>query len=167
MSDTSMDKNLTLYIQENQASFYRVAYSYVKDTDTAFDIIQEAIIKALKNRKTLKNGEYLKTWFYRILINECLMYIRKNKKIIFLDNIEDYMPVCDDNNYIDKFDDMQVLYSAIEKLEPNLKTIIILRFFEDMKLEEIAKVTNTKLSTVKSRLYKALDILRIDINDLQ
>lgn len=167
MSDISMEKLLTLYIKENQESFYRVAYSYVKDTNTALDVIQEAIIKALKNRNTLKNEEYLKTWFYRILINECLMHIRKNKKITYLDNIDEYSPVRDENNDIDNFDDMQVLYNAIEKLEPNLKTIIILRFFEDMKIEEIAKVTNTNLNTVKSRLYKALKILRISIEDLE
>ncbi len=167
MSDISMDKILTLYIKENQESFYRVAYSYVKDTNTALDVIQEAIIKALKNRNTLKNEEYLKTWFYRILINECLIHIRKNKKIAYIDNIDECNPIKDESNDIDNFDDMQVLYNAIEKLEPNLKTIIILRFFEDMKIEEIAKVTNTNLNTVKSRLYKALKILRIDIEDLE
>ncbi len=167
MSDISMEKLLTLYIKENQESFYRVAYSYVKDTNTALDVIQEAIIKALKNRNTLKNEEYLKTWFYRILINECLMHIRKNKKITYLDNIDECSPIRDESNDIDNFDDMQVLYNAIKKLEPNLKTIIILRFFEDMKIEEIAKVTNTNLNTVKSRLYKALKILRISIEDLE
>ena len=55
------------------------------------------------------------------------------------------------------------MLSLIEKLEPELKTIIFLRFYEEMKLEEIAKVTETNLSTVKSRLYRALRLLRLEI----
>lgn len=53
------------------------------------------------------------------------------------------------------------MYDAIDGLNPKLKTIVILYFFEGMKLEEISKITHTNLSTVKSRLYKALDILKI------
>lgn len=156
------DKIIAMYIKENQQSFYRTAYSYVKDSDASLDIIHNAIVKAIKKSNTLKKEEYLKTWFYRILINECLMYLRKSKKIVYIDEVDEYNQAYDCMQ--DKMDALD-LYSAIEKLDSNLKTIILLRFFEDMKLDEIAKVTNTNLSTVKSRLYKALDILKITIND--
>lgn len=165
MPDMSKDKLLTLYIKENQESFYRVAYSYVKNSDTALDLVQDAIVKALQKRSTLKNEDYLRTWFYRILINECLMYLRKNKKIVYLNDLEEYVP--NDDNCTDNQYDIQELYNAIEQLEPNLKTIILLRFFEDMKLDEIAKVTNTNLNTVKSRLYKALNLLKLKVEDYQ
>ena len=52
------------------------------------------------------------------------------------------------------------MYAAIERLDPREQTIIRLRFFQDMKLEEIARVTETNLNTVKSRLYKSLGKLR-------
>ena len=52
------------------------------------------------------------------------------------------------------------LYRAIGTLEPKLRTVIILRFFEDLKLEQIAKVTHTNLSTAKSRLYRGLGLLK-------
>lgn len=164
VQNISKDKLLTLYIKENQESFYRLAYSYVKSSDTALDLVQDAIVKALQKRETLKNEEYLKTWFYRILINECLMYIRKNKKIVYINDLEDYIP---NDSFIDNHDDVEQLYNAIEELEPNLKTIVLLRFFEDMKLSEIAKITNTNLNTVKSRLYKALNLLRLKVEDFQ
>lgn len=57
------------------------------------------------------------------------------------------------------------LYKAIDELNPKLKTIIILRFFEDMKLEDIANITHTNVNTVKSRLYKALHLLKINLED--
>ena len=148
------------FIKENEEKLYKVAYSYVKNPDTALDLVQDSIVKALQKRHTLKHPEYLKTWFYRILINECLMFIRKNKKIVYLENLDVYFnePSLSslENNNID-------LYHAIDNLSPQLKTIILLRFFEDMKLEEIARITGVNLNTIKSRLYKALKILKIDM----
>ena len=55
------------------------------------------------------------------------------------------------------------LYQALDKLPIKLKTVVLLRFFEDMKLEEIAQITGVNLSTVKSRLYKALKVLKINM----
>ena len=55
------------------------------------------------------------------------------------------------------------LYKAIDSLKPKLKTVIILRFFEDKSLAEISKITNSNLSTVKTRLYKALKELKVKI----
>ena len=160
MCEYKDDKLVISFIKENEEKLYKVAYSYVKNPDTALDLVQDSIVKALQKRHTLKHPEYLKTWFYRILINECLMFIRKNKKIVYLENLDVYFnePSLSslENNNID-------LYHAIDNLSPQLKTIILLRFFEDMKLEEIARITGVNLNTIKSRLYKALKILKIDM----
>lgn len=145
------------FIEENQDKLYRIAFSYVKNEDLALDIVQESIEKALRNIKTLKHEEYVKTWFYRILINESLGYIRRNKNTILCqvedlkDNIE-----WNDNITIEGID----LYNNIGKLKEKLRTVIILRFFEDLKIEEIARITKTSPNTVKSRLYKGLEELK-------
>lgn len=145
------------YVKNNQEKLYRVAFSYSKDEEAALDIVQEAITKALKNIGKLKKEEYVKTWFYRILINECLQYIKKNKRIITceLQEIENKIQ-WNDNITIDGID----IYKHIQSLNEKLKTVIILRFFEDMKIEEIAKITNSNINTVKSRLYKGLEELK-------
>lgn len=145
------------FIEENQDKLYRIAFSYVKNEDLALDIVQESIEKALRNIKTLKHEEYVKTWFYRILINESLGYIRRNKNTTLCqvedlkDNIE-----WNDNITIEGID----LYNNIGKLKEKLRTVIILRFFEDLKIEEIARITKTSPNTVKSRLYKGLEELK-------
>ena len=59
------------------------------------------------------------------------------------------------------------LYTAIDRLPADLKTVIILRFFEDMKLDTIAKITSTNLSTTKSRLDRALQYLKLDMEVLE
>lgn len=145
------------FIEENQDKLYRIAFSYVKNEDLALDIVQESIEKALRNIKTLKHEEYVKTWFYRILINESLGYIRRNKNMTLCqvedlkDNIE-----WNDNITIEGID----LYNNIGKLKEKLRTVIILRFLEDLKIEEIARITKTSPNTVKSRLYKGLEELK-------
>lgn len=145
------------FIEENQDKLYRIAFSYVKNEDLALDIVQESIEKALRNIKTLKHEEYVKTWFYRILINESLGYIRRNKNTI-LCQVEDLKNNIEwnDNITIEGID----LYNNIGKLKEKLRTVIILRFFEDLKIEEIARITKTSPNTVKSRLYKGLEELK-------
>ena len=144
------------YIKDNQEKLYRIAFSYSKNEEAALDIVQEAITKALKNINKLSEESYIKTWFYRILINESLQYIRKNKRILTyeLEAIENKV----DCN-VDFAEGLDV-YKYVQDLNEKLKTVIILRFFEDMKISEIAKITKTNESTVKSRLYKGLKKLK-------
>lgn len=145
------------YIKNNQEKLYRVAFSYSKNEEEALDIVQEAITKALKNIGKLKEEKYVKTWFYRILINECLQYIRRNKRLITceLKEIENKIE-WNDNITVEGID----IYKKVQSLNEKLQTVIVLRFFEDMKIEEIAKITNVNISTVKSRLYKGLKELK-------
>lgn len=144
------------YIKENQEKLYRIAFSYSKNEEAALDIVQEAITKALKNINKLREESYIKTWLYRILINESLQYIRKNKRILTceLETIENKI------DYNVDFAEGLDVYKHVQKLNEKLKTVIILRFFEDMKISEIAKITKTNESTVKSRLYKGLKELK-------
>ena len=160
MLTTSNDKEIIEFIKDNQEYFFRVAFSYVKNQDQALDIVQEAIVKALQKRYTLRHIEYLKTWFYRILVNECFATIKKSKKLLFLGSYQDFEESLKTK---DKYHEEDELYHAMDLLEPKLKMIIILRFFEDMKIEEIAKITRTNTNTVKTRLYKALKILKMNM----
>ena len=150
-------ETLTNYIKENQEKFYKIALTYSKNEDAALDIVQEAIVKALNNINKLKKEEYVKTWFYRILINECLQYIKKSKRI----SIYEFQDI---ESQIEWNDDISIngidMYKYIESLDSKLRTVIILRYFEDMKIEEIAKITKANVNTVKSRLYKALQVLK-------
>lgn len=145
------------YIKENQDKLYKIAYTYTKDKDLSLDVVQESITKALEHIGSLKHEEYVKTWFYRILINESIKSSRKNKKLEeygLLDN------VATDKKYDEELIESIDIYKNIQKLNEKLKTVIILRFFENLKIEEIAYITKTNVSTVKSRLYKGMEELK-------
>ncbi len=156
------EQELIELLKNKKEKYYRIAFTYVKNRDDALDIVHNAVVKALQKIHTLKNREYLETWFYRILINESVTFIRKNKNILFFDELSNFNPT------VEQIDEEQhiTLYSAIDKLSPKLKTVIIFRFFEELKLEEIAEITATNLSTVKARLYKALKLLKIELEDV-
>ena len=153
--EQTVQQQLTDFIVAHQEDFYRLAFSYVKNRDAALDVVQESIVKALAKADTVRRPEYIKTWFYRILLNESMNHYRRTRRLVPL---EDAVPEAADprGDPAERLD----LYDAIERLEPREQAIIRLRFFEDMKLEEIARVTATNLNTVKSRLYKSLRKLR-------
>lgn len=151
----STHQQLVDYLVSGQADFYRLAFSYVKNRDAALDVVQESIVKALSKSDTLRETAYLKTWFYRILLNESMNYFRRGRRLVpFPEQQEE--PAAPDPDVGERLD----LYDAIDRLSLQEQAVIRLRFFEDMKLEEIAQATGANLNTVKSRLYKSLRKLR-------
>jgi RNA polymerase sigma factor, sigma-70 family len=150
---------LTKFIIENKDNYYRLAYSYARSREDALDIVQESIVKALSSRKTLKDTTFIKSWFYRIVINTALDFLRKNKKYSYLDEEQWEMLSV---GSVDTYEDVD-LQNALEKLSPQNRTIIILRFFEDMKLSDIAGILGENENTVKSRLYATLKKLRLEL----
>lgn len=157
------EQELVRLIKDHKEKYYRVAFAYVKNTEDALDIVHDAIVKALQKINMLSRKEYLETWFYRILINESISFVRKNKKIESIDELPDaQLPATEETDR----EQYMTLYDSIDKLSSKLKTVVILRFFEDMKFDEIAKITSTKQSTVKARLYKALKLLKMDMEDI-
>ncbi|MDY2629164.1 MAG: RNA polymerase sigma factor [Lachnospiraceae bacterium] len=147
------------YILANQEKFYRLAYSYIKNPDGAMDAVQNAICRALEKYRTLRDIKAVKTWFYRILVNECLMYLRKHDKEIPVDS--DSWEGWNNGIYIESaFEPGEEVFKKLDRLNPEVRTVIILYYFEELTLKEIADVTQTNLNTVKSRMYSGLRKLK-------
>ena len=68
---------LAAYLVANQEKFYRLAFSYVRSQEAALDIVQNAVVKGLEHAESIREMAYIKTWFYRILVNESLSYMKK------------------------------------------------------------------------------------------
>ena len=148
---------VTNLIQDKYKKYYKIVYNYVKNEDDALDVVQEGAYKAILHCKKLKNIEYADTWICRIMINEAIKFLKKNN--IYHDDILK----CDISTN-DSYENID-LKEAFESLEVKDKAIIELRFFEDMTLEDIAYVLNENISTVKSRLYRALNKLKISLKN--
>ncbi|MFQ9514919.1 MAG: sigma-70 family RNA polymerase sigma factor [Eubacterium sp.] len=144
----------------NYEKYYRMAYSYVHNESDALDIVQESAYKAIFNSQKLREIKYADTWICRIVINEAMELLRKNKRNSVL--ILEENDVRKEENQVgcEKID----LSAAMESLSAKEKTVVMLRYFEDMSLEQVADVAGEKLSTVKSRLYRALRKMKVNLS---
>lgn len=154
---------LIQYILENQDRFYRVAYSYTKHQEDALDVVQNAVCKALESYESIRNADAIKTWFYRILTNECLTVIRKRKKAALLDDTVEQELVYYEKGY-ELGDDIE---KELDNLDLEIQEIIKLRFFEEMSLKEISSITGLNLNTVKSKLYRGLKLLKENMQEAE
>lgn len=143
-------------IYKNQALKY--SYLITNDKFTSEDIVQEAFIKCYSSAKSLKNVEHFKSWFFKILTRIAWKRVGKDKKALPIDNIFEKV----DDESIDKSINMyirnqeeEILHAEIENLDLKQKTVIVLFYFNELSIKEIAKIMGCFEGTVKSRLYSA------------
>lgn len=137
---------------------YRIAFSYVHNPDDAMDIVQESVYKAIYNAGQVKNEKYIKTWICKIVIHASVDFMKKNQKEIPVEQLYEMDEPSVQDTYQD-FDTMQ----ALDSLEEREKAVVILRYFEDRKLEDIAIILDENINTIKSILYRSLKKLKIEI----
>lgn len=149
-------------INEKKALFYRTAFFYLKNREDCLDVIQETVCKTYLSIKKLKEPSKFYGWFTKILINNCIDHLKKNKLYVeFDENISFFS----DNN-LASHEELLDLHKSIDLLSEKYKTIIVLKYFHDMTLNEIADILNCPIGTVKTNLHKALQELRIDLKEV-
>lgn len=146
------------FVLKNMDSAYRFAYSYAKNKEDAEDIISESLLRAWKAIDSLRDERNMKAWFFKIISNTAVTYLKKKGAYIAMDDNDlerlEYKE--------DKYNDYS-FESMIKNLPEKYKEVIVLRFFEDMSLAQIAEILSLNENTVKTRLYRALKILKVDI----
>ena len=139
---------------------YQMAYINTRNKDMALDIIQETTIVAFKNIKSLKEPLAFKKWITRILVNITISELKKRKKVIHIDN---YDVINNDDIFINNksinIDEKLDLYNAVDLLKNNYKTIIIMKYFNDLTIKEIGYTLNLSENTVKTNLKRAKEAL--------
>ena len=140
----SLYERLIQYILDDQDRFYRVAYSYTRHQEDALDAVQSAVCKALEAHERIKNADAIRTWFYKILINECLTVLKKRGRVVLTADTAKQEEAYYEKGYEQGGD----IEQELEKLEMDVQVIIKLRFFEEMSLKEIAIITGYNLYTV-------------------
>lgn len=116
------------------------------------DIVQESAYRVIRDLDKLKERKYLSTWIYRIVINTAIDTLRKKKReTVSYEDIE----IVHEDQYKEE-DPLEIL----NVLEDKDRALVILKYLEDWKLEEISEALDMNISTVKSRLYRALKKLK-------
>lgn len=149
-------------ILEKYNQYYRLAYSYVHSEADAFDIVQNGAYKALRCCDRLKQQEYAETWIYRIMLNEIFSWLKQSKTLSYDELYEEQGNEAEAKE--DTYENVD-LQKALDALPVKDKAIVLLKYFEDKKLEEIAQILDENVSTVKSRLYRSMKKLRVMLSD--
>lgn len=160
-------------IREHEKLVFNLALRYVKNYDDASDITQAVFITVYRSIGGFKGKSKLSTWLYRITVNECVDFSRRNKlynnftvplEQISGDGESTEIPLPDPSYSPDITYERQELQNtirlAVESLPPISREIIILRDIHDLSYSEIAEALNIELGTVRSRLARARIKLR-------
>lgn len=146
----------------NHEMLYKIAFKYLKNHDDVLDALQETAYNAAKKAGNVKNREYILTWIVRILINTCLQMLKKKQQF---DIVE-----FDENAYYAK---AYIIDSDIEiseillKINKNYRDVIIMKYIEGYKINEIAKSYKKPESTIKTWLRRGLEALGSEVKSYE
>ena len=147
-------------INENRLKMYKTAIAILKDEDDANDAIQEALYSAYKNYYSLREKSYFTTWIIKILINKCYNIINKNKKIAYIDDTIIQNTASSEDNY----EIENSLEWVLNQIDKDLREIVVLYYYDDFSVADIANVLEIPQGTVKSRLSRAREQIKEIIN---
>ncbi|WP_153730736.1 sigma-70 family RNA polymerase sigma factor [Sporosarcina obsidiansis] len=147
----------------------QLVYSYVHNIAIAEDLTQDIFVKCYTSLHTYKGKSTLRTWLWRISINHCKDYLKSwyNKKVIVSETESAFMGVQHisvEQTVIQNEEDDR-LSSAVLNLPINYREVIYLFYFQEMPIKEIAIVIEVKENTVKTRLRRAKELLKIGLEE--
>lgn len=131
----------------------------VIDHDDADDLVQETFIKVWNNLHSFREDAQLYTWIYRIATNECLNFLRKKKNRFFLpinDVQHELTQKLDSGAHIDGDEIQLKLQKALLKLPDKQRLVFNMKYFDEMKYEDIADITGTSVGSLKASYHHAV-----------
>ena len=143
---------------------YRTAYMVTGDHQMAEDATQEAFLKAFTKLNTLRDMEKFGSWVCVIAANYAIDLLRKKKRMVFSDNLSrhaDNSPGTSPQESWEKTESSQEVREALSLLEPEEREILVLKYFNELSIKEIAVLTGTPTGTIKSRLFRAREKVKI------
>ena len=171
-----MDREEKDYVLEKMMIEYgnelvRLAFFYVKDAEIAKDMVQNTFIKCYKNLDSFRFDAQIKTWLYRITINECKDYLKSwNYKMVqvksFINETAKSILPSTEKTVIDKCNNEEIK-DTIFSLPKVYREVVYLYYYDSLTTEEIAKVLDIPVNTVKTRLRRAKQRLKSMIKEAE
>jgi RNA polymerase sigma-70 factor, ECF subfamily len=143
------------WVRQTMPDSYRVAVAILRDEAAAQDVLQDAVLRAWVAWPRLRDRSRLDAWLERIIVNCCRDRLRKearNSRAIRALRLDSHDPQLNPR--------IEALRQAMERLSPDHRIAVTLRYFDDLSIEEIARRTGSREGTIKSRLHHALRALR-------
>jgi len=149
----------------------RLAFSYVKDAEIAKDMVQNTFIKCYKSLDSFRFDAQIKTWLYRITINECKDYLKSwNYKMVhvksFINETAKSILPSTEKTVLDKYNNEEIK-DTIFSLPKVYREVVYLYYYDSLTTDEIANVLDVSVNTVKTRLRRAKQRLESMIKEAE
>lgn len=167
-NEETQNYGFNLLVREYQERIYWHVRKMVIDHDDADDLVQEIFIKVWKNIKNFREDAKLYTWLYRIATNECLSFLSKKKRRFFLPihDVEAELTNKIDLNVSMDGEEIQIqLQKALLKLPAKQRLVFNMKYFDEMKYEEIAEITETSVGALKASYHHAVKKIEEILNN--
>ena len=186
--DDLVNKRINEVLKGNQDAFeeivtlfqhrlYHVCYRMLSNAQEAEDIAQEAFVRAYINIHTFDQKRKFSTWLFRIATNLCIDRIRKKKPDYYLDanvpgteGLDMYSQIAADGDLpeeeVERMETQKRIQYEISKLPDKYRSVIILRYIEELPLQEIGDILELPLGTVKTRVHRGRAALRKQMGNL-
>ncbi len=159
LNDESKNFGFNLLVKKYQEKTYWHIRKMVIDHDDADDLVQEVFIKVYNNIDKFRADSQLYTWIYRIATNECLTFLNKKRRRFFLplgDVEKELNSKLDHSPHIDG-DEIQLrLQKALLKLPDKQRMVFNMKYFDEMKYEDISEITDTSVGALKASYHHAV-----------
>lgn len=147
-------------VHRNEVRIHDLCYRMVKNYDDARDMAQETFLKAYKNINRFNERSKFSTWLYRIAVNNCLNFLKRQKPT---DEIQENIADSPQESPVEIYRKKklrELIQNAVSRLPNVQKTVFTLRALNDMPYQEISEILKKPLSTVKVNYHLALKNLR-------
>jgi len=165
-------KDFTSFIKENYKKFYNFAFFYLGNREETEDVLQEAFIKIYKKFSSVRNQASLYNWSLKIIRNKCIDFLREQKIKRCFSDISEFLNLKSNPDLTepDKIYERNLINSqineALNKLKIKEKEVFILKYYNNLSIKEISKITKLSESNVKVTLFRAVNKLRKIIKNL-
>jgi len=154
-----------------QHKLYQVCYRMLASKEEAEDITQEAFVRAYINLHSFDQKRKFSTWIYRIATNLCIDRIRKKKPDYYLDaevagteGLDMYSQIAADEQLpeetLEQMELQERIQYEISRLPDKYRAVIVLKYIEELSLQEISEILEMPLGTVKTRIHRGREALR-------
>ena len=162
-TDARMEEFETIY-EKYSPLLYRIAFTYLKNQDDVVDLLQDVFIKRLYKAPKFESEEHEKRWMIRVTVNLAKDQLKSFwKKSVMIDERETLQQRECQNWGLN--DTEREIFTLVMALPEKQKIVTYLHYFEGYTCKEIAEIMHCKESTVKMRLKKAREILRMEIQE--
>ena len=163
-------ESYNLLISRWEKRVYNYLLRITANREDALDLTQDVFLKAYQNLRKLDNPERFAPWLYRIAHNEAYSMFRKRRPEADVDEMEPVgteLGITVGGSSVFPIELSLAVASALERLSPEQREAVVLKIYQGFKFEEMSEILECPVSTVKSRLYTALELLKVELAPIQ